>query len=360
MKKFYSVLLMAILSLVKAQMTYTAANYANVSDQANYHLGNTSTSLNFAATGANFQWNFGAVQNQSSKQIAYADPSTSVFKNLWCQSLGYTSDCDVEFSNNFNVAQKLINNPEPAGTNSTLEDLFAHYYKSYSDFSTKMLGLKMNSSGNEIVLTLNYQQPDVMYKFPMNYNDSYTEAFSYDGESMEQSFLFKINGTGTRTNVVDGYGNLVINNQTFSNVLRLKTISDQQITIVQNSGTQQRSIKTINYQWFHQDYKFPVLDVVAIEQNNITIPIEIRYLENSSTLANSSNEKLGKHFIYPNPSKGIFKTNIPENEIKSIEVYNLAGQLVSKSLNLSQLNNGQYIVKINTAKESISQKIIKN
>ncbi|WP_313214456.1 T9SS type A sorting domain-containing protein [Soonwooa sp.] len=359
MKKIYTVLLMALLqSSVVAQVTYTFADYANAGDQADYFLGNVSTSINFDLSGPNHQWNFSSIQNRSGKSVSYVDPNTTGYKNLWCLSEGFVNDCDTEFNNNYSTAIQLIEAPYTAGPNTVLENVYAHFNKTSTDFKLKMIGVKGVSFGTTFNMVLNYQQPDLMYKFPMNYNDAYTENFSYSGNVQPQGFNLQVSGVGTRSNTVDGFGDLTIADQAFSNVLRLKTVSDQVLTTTQNGINQQRNVKLINYQWFSPNFKYPVLDVTAVETNAGISTTEIRYLENSSTLATSST-KVKTNFIYPNPSQGNFKTNIPQNDIRSIEVYNQNGQLVSKSLNLTHLNKGNYVIKIKTSTETFTQKVIK-
>lgn len=350
---------MALLQpLVDAQVTYTSADYANAGDQADYFLGNVSTNIDFDLSGPNHQWNFSSIQNQSSKSVSYVDPNITGYKSLWCLSEGYITDCDTQFNDNYSAAIQLLEAPYTAGPNTVLENVYAHFNKTSTDFTLKMIGVKVLSFGTTFNMVLNYQHPDFVYKFPMNYNDAYTEAFSYSGNVQPQGFNLQVSGVGTRNNTVDGFGDLVIADQNFRNVLRLKTVSEQVLTTTQNGTNQQRNVKLINYQWFSPDFKFPVLDVTAVETNAGIAPTEIRYLENSSTLAASST-KVKTNFIYPNPSQGNFKTNIPQTDIKGIEVYNQNGQLVSKSLNLTHLNKGNYVIKIKTSTETLTQKVIK-
>lgn len=344
--------------LIEAQISYTSADYAVANDQVSYLSGNTNTTTNFVSTGANYQWDFSSIQPQGNVQASYGDPTTTGYKNIWCQFSGYSTNCDSQFASNFNMAKKLTDAPVQADDHTTLENVYAHYQKSNSDLSIKMLGVKITSFNTDLSMTLDYQQPDLMYKFPMNYNDSYTEAFSYHGDLSPVGFNFKASSIGQRTNIVDGYGDLKISDQSFYNVLRVKTVSEQVLTTVINGVSQDRTIITTNYQWFSKDYKFPVLDVSTITTNGTIVPTEIRYLKSSGTLSTISNSKQTS-FIYPNPSKGDFKTTIPKSDIKSIEVYNQNGQLVSTSLNLTGLNKGNYTVVVKTATQNLTQKVIK-
>lgn len=68
--------------------------------------------------------------------------------------------------------------------------------------------------------------------------------------------------------------------------------------------------------------------------------------------------------MYPNPTNGILNIKIDEN-IKTVEIFNLQGQKIlsskNKNLNINHLNSGIYLVKITTDKNLIGiKKIIKN
>lgn len=69
-----------------------------------------------------------------------------------------------------------------------------------------------------------------------------------------------------------------------------------------------------------------------------------------------------KGFVYPNPAKEKFIINSID-KIENVEIYSQNGQLLktakSKEVNISNLPKGNYLVKIKTDKETITQKIIK-
>lgn len=66
--------------------------------------------------------------------------------------------------------------------------------------------------------------------------------------------------------------------------------------------------------------------------------------------------------IYPNPVKDKFIINT-NDKIENIEIYSQTGQLLktvkSKEINISNLPKGNYLVKIKTDKDNVTQKIIK-
>ena len=69
--------------------------------------------------------------------------------------------------------------------------------------------------------------------------------------------------------------------------------------------------------------------------------------------------------IYPNPSGGIFKIELKNSEILSVEVYNVSGQLVLKKealgnqqVDINNQSTGLYFLKIITENEAITTQII--
>ncbi len=69
-----------------------------------------------------------------------------------------------------------------------------------------------------------------------------------------------------------------------------------------------------------------------------------------------------KNIIYPNPVKEKFIINT-NDKIEKVEIYSQTGQLLktekSKEINISNLPKGNYLVKIKTDKDNVTQKIIK-
>ena len=70
--------------------------------------------------------------------------------------------------------------------------------------------------------------------------------------------------------------------------------------------------------------------------------------------------------LSPNPAKDFLNVSIQDvKNVKSIGIYNMLGQLLqittspNKSINVSNLKTGNYIIKLNTDKGEISKKFIK-
>lgn len=84
-----------------------------------------------------------------------------------------------------------------------------------------------------------------------------------------------------------------------------------------------------------------------------------------STTGLNESEKLSRIKIYPNPAQNIINIESEIAEIKEIVLYDLKGAEVLKFaghqnyLNISEIQNGVYVLKITTSNEVIREKIIK-
>ncbi len=93
------------------------------------------------------------------------------------------------------------------------------------------------------------------------------------------------------------------------------------------------------------------------------------YVYNCATLAVEDAQKQNSISVYPNPTSGLVTIqNKSNSNLKNVEIYNVAGQLVQKfdvsnaknaSLDMSQLTNGTYVLKVVSETESNSVKVIK-
>jgi D-alanyl-D-alanine carboxypeptidase len=67
--------------------------------------------------------------------------------------------------------------------------------------------------------------------------------------------------------------------------------------------------------------------------------------------------------LYPNPTNGLVRIEIPNQTIQNIKVYDLQGQLIKETIenqfDLSNVSNGMYFIKVQTKQGFYSSKLIK-
>lgn len=93
------------------------------------------------------------------------------------------------------------------------------------------------------------------------------------------------------------------------------------------------------------------------------------YVYNCAMLAVEDVQKQNGITVFPNPTSGFVTIqNSKNSNLKNVEIYNVAGQMIQRfninnaknaSLDMSQLTNGTYILKVNSETESNSVKVIK-
>lgn len=131
------------------------------------------------------------------------------------------------------------------------------------------------------------------------------------------------------------------------------------------SGTGNTIINDTNFNCSYATSTKKVISIVETATKN-----SANNLGNKASMISLQNVENKKLVLYPNPTSGILNIILPnkEDEIKSIEVYNILGQQkkaqfekiynASQNINLMFLQNGVYILRIKTKEQSFTERII--
>lgn len=345
-------------SLLHGQITYTSSDYASTGSSFNTAAASITSAIaqNFVQTGADFSWNYSGLTADTTGTQSFVDPASLSYKNIWCLYHLYLFNCNSQFNSNFSLAQPL-----PADFSFgeyAVSDGYSFQWKDAAKLQTKMFAGQVTLSGTTVPLFVEYTQPDVVYQFPITYGSSYSNPLSVSMDFSSLGYDFQISSTGTRINTVEGWGNLTIPNHTFSSVLKVKSVQSQSITITYEGNTYTQNLETVTYDWFSKDYGIPVLSVSGSEATGTYVPVYVQYLDFGSLATPET--QYSAFLIYPNPVKDVLKTNIDEHKIKSVTIYSLEGKIAGKSLNVSMLPKGNYILRIETTEGKIlREKFIK-
>ncbi len=340
MKKILlSLLLLSTLVINSQNLILTkAANEAVIGDTSRVYIIDTTAytgGLNAALTGTNMVWTYTNLVATSNKLTsAYINP-TSV-----PSATGYAG-CTVV---------------QNQGTTNS-------FYKSSTTPSTQTEFMGVNSTS----LTLKFTNTAVSARYPFTIGDSFSDSYS-------GSFTFSLSGTatGNATVTADGAGTLNLPyGITLTNVLRVKSVQTTSLNAIIINGTINQTV----YYFYHSSQKFPILTInyqsiaiagsptisasVSGNINNFTVGLK----ENNFNVVNSN--------LYPNPARDIFnvKFNNSLNELASIEIYNLTGQLaktvvlgnsssIDQNVSLQGLKSGIYMVKTILGNRNSIKKLI--
>jgi hypothetical protein len=191
-----------------------------------------------------------------------------------------------------------------------------YVYFEKTSTENKLHGFADDGSG----FLIKYPNSMLFARRPITYQDSisdiYTTSFTSSG--------FDFRGQGTATIEADGYGTLILPNDTYNNVLRVKITQSQVDTIIQFGSTYQTNTET--YAWFDGTHNSALLKIDStisptFQQKSVS------YLLSETTsgihMVNRSGLRLK---IFPNPAADEISFNAPEQG--SITVLNVLGRII--------------------------------
>lgn len=354
MKKYLFSTILFITTHTFGQVSYLSTDFANIGYSQFVSSSINDADYNFTETGTNFNWNYNGLVALNQETVSFIDPNNTGYKLAWCFFNNYLFNCNTQFNNNFNMASQLAQGIELEGFGA--DNVYAHFRKTSTNFQNRMIGAEVTTDGQTLPLILSYTLPDTIYEFPFTYGSNSTSVSQITLDLNSFNFPIIISIAQERINNVEGWGSLTTPFGTFDNVLKMKTVLNT-LTNINNDGeiTEIPSI-THEYKWFDKTHGIPVLEVLGPVVDGVWTAANIRYIDNELSTFNPSFEQI---VVYPNPTNGELYTNMPLENIQNISIYNLFGQKVGQNLNLSHLDNGFYIVTIETEWGNVNTKILK-
>jgi PKD repeat protein len=284
MKKIILLFLLLTSLVNQAQTTYLSTDYATQNES---FIVSTATApgllLDYAQTGTNYTWDYSVLEPASQQTIDYQNPNNAGYKTIWCLLNGYIINCNSQFNNNFNLATKLTDGLVLQGIGLT--NVIDHLNLSTTSLEDKMIGANITFNGTTVPFVASFQSPDVLYQFPMNYNDNYTNNSALSLDLTSFGIPIQIASTGQRTNLVEGWGSLTTPFGTFANVLKMKTTLVNTITISNDGVPQETTVTTVSYKWFDPAYGIPVLQVDGNLIGTVWTPTAVNYYDIERCLA---------------------------------------------------------------------------
>lgn len=252
--------------------------------------------------------------------------------------------------------------------NLQVNDVYRFYKESSSSFADVGFGAYIN----EIPIPIKYDEPDVLYKFPVTVGavDSSSSGFSFDIPGLG----FFLNSK-KRINTVDGWGTLTTPYGTFETIRIKSDIIQYDSIYIDSIGVGIPVNRTITeYKWLGNNFGIPLLYISkeglaltvnyidSVRSNFIEVP---EYYE----LKNSFN-------IYPNPASTELTIIYELSEPSSVEltIFSSSGKKLLNLANSSQnagthrkklniedlgLPSGVYLVNLNINNNNIVKRFVK-
>jgi hypothetical protein len=200
-------------------------------------------------------------------------------------------------------------------------------------------------------LEISYPKKQMFMTRPISYLDRHTS--SYTNSYTANGYAFS--GSGASIVEADGYGNLILPNQTYSNVLRV-VIRQKQIDTLLAFNSVHES-ESVSYLWFDGIHPEPILRIFkySTPQGNT---ISSNYRISSNTLNTSQVLPSNKIEVYPNPFSDELKIKMNANmKNASYSIVNELGQVCKSgtmdndlnTIQVDQLPSGTYSLFVNSA-----------
>ena len=277
MKKIIFITILLVTSLNFGQATYNYTDYALVNEDFLVSRASILNGLDFTTSGENISWNFSSLTPNSQETLSWVNPANTGYRTSWCFSNNFLFNCNTQFNAAFNLANSTVEGLQVQGFGLT--NAFMHSKITATNLSNKMIGANITIDGLTLPFTASYSVPDILYQFPMNYNDNYTNPSSLTFDLSAFGFPLVYASETQRTNKVDGWGSLTTPFGVFPNVLKMKTtVVDNSTITIQGQSTP--SVQTtVTYKWFDTNYGIPVLEVSGTLQAGVWTPSSCSYID---------------------------------------------------------------------------------
>lgn len=223
---------------------------------------------------------------------------------------------------------------------------------------------EINANGNIIVQNAPYSDPEVIFSYPMMFQDSVSDDFV---GAFDAGGGIVVNRTGSNYRIYDGYGTLIMpNGQTFTDVIRIRlvqTYSDSSSNPVFPINNQYQSE---NVYYIGQGKKLPYLQYNSLTTTvapnpPITTHFLVAYPNSGAVGIKDDLLSADAMRLSPNPNRGLSKLQLNSlgGERLHVEIMDLQGKVVKTafegsaspsisniSLDSSDLVDGFYLVRV--------------
>ncbi|MCB0602435.1 MAG: T9SS type A sorting domain-containing protein, partial [Saprospiraceae bacterium] len=284
---WYTILAFYLFSGLCAQPVYQASDFAAVGDGQLVSIATRDlASFDFAATGANYTWNYSKLKVKYQQELAYIDPYLAGYKNAWCQLHECFANCKETFKSNFNLA--IAQTDSIRTKYFSLSHVIEHYQKTDEALAAKMIGGTFNLDGRPIQLLIEYSHIDTLLKFPLKYGQEDHSTGRYVIDLTQFGIPVTYTTSLKRINEVEGWGSLSTPYITYPSVLKVKTLLIQSDTLFSEGHTYITQDTSVQYQWFDPKFAIPVLQAKGRVTSRKTVMTEASFYGSFQCLPPSS------------------------------------------------------------------------
>ncbi len=232
------------------QITITSSDMPDESDTFRYSNASSFLPVDYSATGAGHTWDFTNL-NETGQ---YVDTFLSVLNTPLQYQPVFNQPFDPDQATLAQHDDNLTFGPVQA------EDVYYYYTEKSDRFQIKGFGASINGAPTPV----EYNSPDVLYKFPLTYQDQYTSSSSFELNVPNYAFIGR---TIDRSCEVTGWGMLITPLDSFQAIkLRCEVaISDTIFVQDAGQGVTLDQPKEVHYKWLAKNEGVPVLQINTTE-----------------------------------------------------------------------------------------------
>ncbi|MGZ3865980.1 MAG: T9SS type A sorting domain-containing protein [Bacteroidia bacterium] len=217
-------------------------------------------------------------------------------------------------------------------------------------------GITVPSGTTTIVF--NYSNPDDLGHFPLNYTNSYTDAWAATFVSAGYTYY----RTGLDSVTYDGYGTLILPSGTYSNVSRVHLVQNyQDSTNFGGIGPYVITYRNDEYFWYLNGNHTSIASVFTLTNSASGPTQSANYVTNITVGVEEENAMLNSCKLFPNPAASHVNLSVDLRESQKIDIklYNTLGAQVNSiisaegvvgtnnfKLDVSALPEGVYFAQI--------------
>ena len=343
------------------QITLNNPDFSDAGDTVRVSIAVPDSSIDYFTTGPNQNWDFSSLLAESQELRNYRDVSNASF--LVQFQFGNSASVEYQASN------YIENNDIPLdqlGSFLPVNISAIYGFSKNSSDSITALGYSLEIDGFEV--PIQSDTIETRYKFPLNYNDSYSSrGYTYlDMNPIYNGIWIQYR---QRNSVVDGWGTITTPYGTFD-ALRVKhEINETDSIYLDLFGTPQWISLPIpqvtEYEWIANGEYEPILRISTSAAFGNETVTEVSYKDYYLGLdASLPDLKLDVSY-YPNPTADKVHFMI-EGNLAFFEIITVQGEVIrsgklnsSDIINMEDLPTGYYLVKLYSGIKSAIVPIIK-
>jgi hypothetical protein len=312
--------LLIILSMLAAgsrgQVTIQSADLPAANDIYYMSNGVAFPGMDPTLTGAGYAWDF--------SQLTYSSQSVDTIYSIAATNPLF-SFYFIDNPFNPNRSNHAYKGPDITLGTVAVTDVFNFYYNSSASYKQTGFGATVNGAP----IPIGYAPHDVIYNFPVEYNDQDSSSSAFQVDLTATLGLF-FGVERTRRNLVDGWGTVITPLGTF-NALRLRSEITEVDSVYIDSlgfGITLPPIVTTEYKWLSPGEGVPVLQVNANAAGTITGIVYKDTLNTTSIASAGTGIELE---VFPNPSFGEIKIRFTDVNVRNaaVSIIGSSGGVVS-------------------------------